>query len=74
MMMNLFSILTELPEVVNDAALASSASAPNTLVDLPLISKGLMTTGLGLGGVFLVLTLFFVTIRLMQGIKSKGDE
>ena len=74
MMMNLFSILTELPEVVSDAALASSASAPNTLADLPLISKGLMTTGLGLGGVFLVLTLFFVTIRLMQGIKSKGDE
>jgi len=36
---------------------------------LSLIEKGLVATAFGLGGVFLVLFLFFATIKLMQNIK-----
>lgn len=36
---------------------------------LTLMQKGLITTGMGLAGVFLVLCLFFVTIKVMQKIK-----
>ncbi len=43
------------------------------LVALPLLSKGLLTTVIGLCGVFLVLALFFVTIKAMQCIKSKDE-
>ena len=43
----------------------------NSLVSLPLFTKGLLTTVMGLVGVFLVLTLFFVTIKLMQKIGVK---
>lgn len=42
--------------------------AANALVQLPLLTKGLLTTLMGLLGVFLVLTLFFITIKLMQKI------
>ena len=41
-------------------------TAANGLVALPLFTKGLLTTVMGLAGVFIVLTLFFVTIMLMQ--------
>ena len=41
------------------------------LTQLPLLSKGLLTTAFGLLGVFLVLALLFVTIKLMQRIKTK---
>lgn len=41
---------------------------------LPLFTKGLLTTLVGLLGVFLVLTLFFVTIKLMQHIKPKDGQ
>ncbi len=44
----------------------------NKLADLPLLSKGLITTAMGLAGVFLVLALFYITIRLLQRIHSKG--
>lgn len=46
------------------------------MTNLSLISKGLLVTAMGLAGVFLVLTLFFVTIKLMQkiGAKEKTDE
>ena len=43
-------------------------TAANAMVALPLFSKGLLVTLMGLLGVFLVLTLFFVTIKLMQKI------
>ncbi len=36
-----------------------------------LMGKGLITTGFGLAGVFLVLCLFFLVIKLMQKIKDK---
>jgi len=35
-----------------------------------LIGKGLITTGFGLAGVFLVLCLFYLIIKLMQKIKN----
>lgn len=43
------------------------------LARLPLASKGLLITLLGLLGVFLVLTLFYLTIRLIQRAGSKQE-
>lgn len=55
--------------------LATAApAAANELVGLPLMTKGLLTTLVGLLGVFLVLSLFFVTIKLMQRIHTKDDK
>lgn len=70
-MMNAFLALSEaaataVPEVADNAAKAASS-----LAELPLMSKGLLTMGIGLAGVFLVLTLYFLTIKLMQRIKTK---
>lgn len=48
--------------------------ATSSLVELPLMSKGLLTTVVGLLGVFLVLGLLFATIKLMRRIKSKESE
>lgn len=44
------------------------------LTSLSLLEKGLLTTVVGLAGVFLVLTLFFVTIKLMQRIGAKDGK
>lgn len=41
---------------------------------LPLFTKGLLTTVIGLIGVFIVLALFFITIKLMQKIKTKDEQ
>ena len=68
MMLNWLSTMSEAVVVTE-----SSEAAGNALVALPLITKGLLTTAVGLLGVFLVLTLFFVTIKGMQGIKNKGN-
>ena len=53
----------------------TETAAQSGLVALPLMSKGLLTTALGLLGVFLVLALFFVTIKLLQhiGVKKNAD-
>lgn len=61
---------------MSDAAVAVSTetASASSLVDLPLMSKGLLTTVIGLLGVFLVLSLFFVTIKIMQRIKTKDSE
>lgn len=64
MLMNWISALTEV---------APAAAANTGLAALPLFTKGLLTTVMGLLGVFLVLALFFATIKLMQRIKTKGD-
>jgi len=48
--------------------------AANSLVALPLFTKGLLVTLMGLLGVFLVLTLFFVTIKLMQKIGPRESK
>jgi len=60
------SIAPAVEEVVETAAPAAEASASNALVALPLFTKGLLTTVMGLLGVFIVLALFFITIKLMQ--------
>ena len=44
-------------------ALAEEAS---TLQEMPLLTKGLIVTAGGLGGVFLVLILFFLMIKVMH--------
>lgn len=46
------------------------------MTNLPLFTKGLVVTALGLACVFLVLTLFFFTIKLMQkiGAKEKAEQ
>lgn len=49
-------------------------AAQDGLTALPLFTKGLITTLIGLLGVFLVLTLFFITIKLMQRIKPKDGQ
>ena len=44
------------------------------LTTLPLVERGLLTTLFGLVGVFLVLLLFFVALKLMQNFKEpKAD-
>lgn len=50
--------------------LSAAESAAGNLASLPLMTKGLLTTFIGLLGVFLVLGLFFLTIKLMQHIKT----
>lgn len=54
-------------------AAGTEAAAPG-LAALPLLTKGLLTTLIGLVGVFLVLTLFFFTIKLMQRIKTRDEK
>ncbi len=39
-----------------------------------IFTQGLIVTALGLSGVFLVLALFFITIKLLQKIKVKAEE
>ena len=67
MLMKWIAALTQSVEPVAEAV----ETASNGLVALPLLTKGLLTTVMGLAGVFIVLTLFFVTIKLMQKIGSK---
>ena len=45
----------------------------NALTGLPTLDKALLTTLFGLGGVFLVLLLFFFAIKLMQGFGKKEN-
>ena len=68
--------LTEAAPVVEEVLETVAAEpvadvAANALVALPLFTKGLLVTLMGLLGVFLVLTLFFVTIKLMQKIGTE---
>ncbi len=73
-MMKWFMTLAEATAIAAEATPAPSDVPANALVDLPLFTKGLLTTGMGLLGVFLVLTLFFVTIKLMQKIGAKDAQ
>ena len=63
MLSSCFSLLTE--------AAVPVAEAVSSLAEIPLFTKGLLVTVMGLCGVFLVLTLFFITIKLMQRIRSR---
>lgn len=38
---------------------------------MTVFTKGLVVTGIGLSGVFLILALFFVSIKLLQKIGTK---
>lgn len=67
-MLRFLSLLSEA------AASAVPAAADKSVTAMSLLSKGLVTTLFGLLGVFLVLTLFFVTIKLMQRIKSRENK
>jgi len=57
----IFSLLTLMM-----AAPALAEEAASTTKDLPLLTKGLIVTAGGLGGVFLVLILFFLMIKVMH--------
>lgn len=52
-------------------AAAAHVTHENALTSLPIAQKGLITTLGGLLGVFLVLLLFFVAIKLMQNFGRK---
>lgn len=41
------------------------------MIDMELIKQGLEVTGLGLGGVFLVLMLFYGVTKLMNTLSEK---
>lgn len=63
-----------LSDAITEAVAPVAAEQVMDLTTLPLMTKGLITTIIGLLGVFLVLTLFFVTIKLMQRIKTKDAK
>ena len=69
-----FAALTEVAPTVAATAEPVAEVAANSLVALPLFTKGLLVTLMGLLGVFLVLTLFFVTIKLMQKIGPRESK
>ena len=71
-MMKWFMALAESVESV--AATAEPVVEQSALTQLSLFTKGLLTTAMGLLGVFLVLTLFFATIKLMQKIGAKESS
>lgn len=60
-------------EMVTEVA-TEVVTETTTLASLPLMTKGLLVTAMGLLGVFLVLGLFFATIKLMQLIRPKEDQ
>ena len=62
-MMKLLSLL------MASASAETVATAETGMTSLPLLTKGPIVTAGGLCGVFLVLLLFFITIKLMQKIK-----
>ncbi len=63
-------MMTKLLSLFLASASAETAEAASAgMTSLPLLSKGLIVTAGGLLGVFLVLFLFFITIKLMQKIK-----
>ena len=72
--MKWFMALAESVEPVAEVVEETAAVANSALVELPLFTKGLLTTAMGLLGVFLVLTLFFLTIKLMQKIGAKESS
>lgn len=52
-------------------ATAASSVSQMDFLSLDRVTKGLITTVMGLLGVFLVLLLFFFAIKLMQNFKEK---
>ncbi len=61
-MKKLFAMMMSL--LLASPALAEEAA--QSVSDIPLMTRGLIVTAGGLGGVFLVLILFFLLIKAMQ--------
>ena len=59
-MMKLLSLLFTVASAEEAVQVAADTAS------MPLMTKGLIVTGAGLAGVFLVLFLFFFMIKLMQ--------
>lgn len=59
---------------LTQAVAATAAPVSTALTELPLFTKGLLTTLFGLLGVFLVLFLFFLAIKLMQNFGKKSNS
>ena len=59
---------------LTQAVAATAAPVSTSLTNLPLFTKGLLTTLFGLLGVFLVLFLFFLAIKLMQNFGKKSNS
>ena len=57
---SLMTLLTASPALAEEAAETAAS-----LSDMSLMTKGLIVTAGGLGGVFLVLVLFFLMIKIM---------
>ncbi len=60
LIISLMTLLLASPAVAEEAAPTASE-----LSSMPLLTKGLIVTAGGLGGVFLVLILFFLMIKVM---------
>ncbi len=61
--MRFLNILSEAATAVADEVSMQAST--------PMFTRGLIVTGIGLAGVFLVLTLYFFTIKLIQRAKDK---
>lgn len=68
----MFRFLLSAVEAIETAAATAEPASESRLAAMSIFSKGLFTTLLGLVGVFLVLTLFYVTIKLLQ--RSRGQD
>jgi Na+-transporting methylmalonyl-CoA/oxaloacetate decarboxylase gamma subunit len=55
-------------------AAATETATESKLAAMSIFSKGLVTTLVGLLGVFLVLTLFYVAIKLMQRSRKNDPD
>ena len=67
----LLPFLMSASALAEDIGIIGSADGPTAVLvtgESTLLGKGLLVTAGGLGGVFLVLILFFFTIKLMQKI------
>ncbi len=65
---SLMTLLAAIPALAEDAIIGGADAATNIVVEseLSLLGKGLIVTAGGLGGVFLVLILFFLMIKIMH--------
>lgn len=66
--------MTQFLMMLTEGANAVGEAAASPLAQLPLLSKGLVVTLVGLLSVFLVLTLYFVTIKLISRAKDKEEN
>ncbi len=72
----MFRFFISAAEAVQTAVAATPAAtvSESKLAAMSIFSKGLVTTLLGLVGVFLVLALFYVSIKIMQRRKDQDPD